>query len=98
VILHCLEEDLRNRPASVLSVAAALPGGDPLAATLAAGETPSPEIAAAAGESELISVRTAVVCLAAVVVGVIAAALIFPECNLLSQTALAFQTFQSRTR
>jgi hypothetical protein len=95
VILRCLEEDLRNRPASELSVAAALPGGDPLAATLAAGETPSPEIAAATGESELISVRTAVVCLAAVVVGVIAAALIFPECNLFSQTALVVYCPQS---
>ena len=31
------------RPATVLGVAAALPGGDPLAAALAAGETPSPQ-------------------------------------------------------
>ena len=31
-------------------VAAALPGGDPLAAALAAGETPSPELVAASGE------------------------------------------------
>jgi serine/threonine-protein kinase len=31
-----------------LQVAAALPGGDPLAAALAAGETPSPEMVAAA--------------------------------------------------
>jgi serine/threonine-protein kinase len=33
-------------------VAAALPGGDPLAAALAAGETPSPELVAASGETE----------------------------------------------
>ena len=39
-----------QRPASALAVAAALPGGDPLAAALAAGETPSPEMVAAAGE------------------------------------------------
>ena len=39
----------RARPASALAVAAALPGGDPLAAALAAGETPSPEMVAAAG-------------------------------------------------
>ena len=31
------------------ALAAALPGGDPLAAALAAGETPSPEMVAAAG-------------------------------------------------
>ena len=49
-ILRCLEKDPRARPASALQVAAALPGGDPLAAALAAGETPSPEMVAAAGE------------------------------------------------
>lgn len=50
VILRCLEKDPRLRPSSALQVASALPGGDPLAAALAAGETPSPEMVAAAGE------------------------------------------------
>jgi len=50
VILRCLEKDPGRRPFSVAQVAAALPGGDPLAAALAAGETPSPEMVAAAGE------------------------------------------------
>jgi len=50
-ILRCLERDPRDRPASALAVSAALPGGDPLAAALAAGETPSPELVAASGES-----------------------------------------------
>ena len=40
IILKCLEADPRNRPSSAIAVAAALPGGDPLAAALAAGETP----------------------------------------------------------
>jgi serine/threonine-protein kinase len=52
VILRCLEKDPGKRPASALQVAAALPGGDPLAAALAAGETPSPEMVAASGETE----------------------------------------------
>jgi len=49
VILRCLENEPDQRPASALPVAAALPGGDPLAAALAAGETPSPQMVAAAG-------------------------------------------------
>jgi serine/threonine-protein kinase len=52
VILRCLAPDPRQRPGSALKVAAGLPGGDPLAAALAAGETPSPELVAAAGETE----------------------------------------------
>jgi predicted Ser/Thr protein kinase len=48
VIQRCIAIDPKDRPASALQVAAALPGGDPLAAALAAGETPSPEMVAAA--------------------------------------------------
>ncbi len=50
VVLRCLERDPARRPSSALAVAAALPGGDPLAAALAAGEMPSPDLVAAAGE------------------------------------------------
>ena len=49
-ILQCLERDPERRPASAMSVAAALLGPDVLAAAVAAGETPSPEMVAAAGE------------------------------------------------
>ncbi|MGO9271475.1 MAG: serine/threonine-protein kinase [Terriglobia bacterium] len=71
VILRCLEPDPNHRPASALAVAAALPGGDPLAAALAAGETPSPQMVAAAGETEGIAPRTAVAGLAAVIAGLV---------------------------
>jgi len=67
VILRCLDPDPRNRPASALAVAAALPGGDPLAAALAAGETPSPQMVAASGETAGLPVRVAVPCVVAVV-------------------------------
>ena len=49
VILRCLLPDPQQRPPSAAAVALALPGGDPLAAALAAGETPSPEMVAEAG-------------------------------------------------
>ena len=48
-VLRCLEPDPRLRPTSALEVARSLPGADPLAEALAAGETPSPELVAAAG-------------------------------------------------
>lgn len=66
VILRCLEKDPSKRPASALQVAAALPGGDPLAAALAAGETPSPEMVAAAGEKEGLNPRFGLLCVAGV--------------------------------
>src|SRR5262249_30238343 len=40
------------RPASVAQVATALPSADPLAAAIAVGETPSPEMVAASGSKE----------------------------------------------
>jgi serine/threonine-protein kinase len=54
VILRCLESDPGKRPSSPIVVAAALPGADPLQAALAAGETPSPEMVAAAGTRDTI--------------------------------------------
>jgi serine/threonine-protein kinase len=54
LILRCLDRDPQRRPLSALAVAAALPGGDPLAAALAAGETPSPEMVANAGNRDAI--------------------------------------------
>ncbi len=69
VILSCLEHDPISRPASPLAVSAALPGGDPLAAALAAGETPSPQMVAAAGETTGLRVGVAAAWLAAILVG-----------------------------
>lgn len=71
IILRCLETDSALRPNSVINVAAALPGGDPLAAALAAGETPSPQMVAAAGKTEGLAPRTAVMALVIAIAGLI---------------------------
>jgi serine/threonine-protein kinase len=71
VILRCLEKDPLRRPPSALAVSAALPGGDPLAAALAAGETPSPELVAEAGETGGLSPMVAGACLAAFAIGLV---------------------------
>ncbi|HUE22002.1 MAG TPA: serine/threonine-protein kinase [Bryobacteraceae bacterium] len=81
VILRCLEPDPARRPSSALSVAAALPGGDPLAAALAAGETPSPEMVAASSETAAVSVRLALALLVLAVTGVAAAAVLHSKAD-----------------
>ncbi len=72
VILRCLEADPAKRPTGALAVAAALPGGDPLAQALAAGETPSPQMVAAAGETTGLAPRMAITSLVAVILGLAA--------------------------
>ncbi len=67
VIDRCIQKDPARRPSSALQVAAALPGGDPIAAALAAGETPSPEMVAAAPRAGALKPVFAVGALAGVV-------------------------------
>ena len=75
-ILRCLQKDPALRPSSVRQVAGAFPGGDPLAAALAAGETPSPEMVAASGQTEGLRPGIAWIVLAGVIVSVIAVILL----------------------
>ena len=88
VILRCLENDPAKRPLSALQVAAALPGGDPLAAALAAGETPSPEMVAAAGVKEGMRPRVALALLAIVALGLVASLLIAESTQLVNRVTL----------
>jgi hypothetical protein len=71
-ILACLEKEPRRRPSSALVVSAMLTGSDPLEAAIAAGETPSPELVAAAGEREGLRPAVAWSLLAFVLAGIVA--------------------------
>jgi len=86
LIAKCLDPDAAKRPQSALAVARALPGGDPLAEVLAAGDTPSPEMVAASEDTGALSVRSAVVCMAFVVVGLIALLLLSSRTSILRLT------------
>jgi len=70
-IMRCLDPNPQSRPLTALAVAAALPGGDPLAAALEAGETPSPELVAASGQTEGIRPRAAIAWLGVTLLGLI---------------------------
>jgi serine/threonine protein kinase len=82
VVLRCLERDPARRPATALQVAAALPGADPLAAALAAGETPSPEMVAAAGEKEGLRPAIAWLCFLLTIAGLGVIAFLSNKTNL----------------
>jgi len=85
VILRCLAPDPKNRPVSAMAVLGALPGGDPLAAALAAGETPSPEMVAASGQKVGLKPAVAMGCVAGIVVGLAAFAVMNQKVNLLAK-------------
>jgi serine/threonine-protein kinase len=88
LILRCLDRDPDRRPASALVVAAALPGADPLAAALAAGETPSPEILAAAGEAEALGVARGIGASIVIAAGLLTFALLSPHLSLVGRVPI----------
>jgi protein kinase-like protein len=69
LVMRCMDRDPRARPASLVQLATALPGGDPLAAAIAAGETPSPELVAASGSKEGLRPGVAVMLLVFIAIG-----------------------------
>jgi serine/threonine-protein kinase len=89
VILRCLDPDPARRPGSALAVAAALPGSDPLAAALAAGETPSPQMLAAAGELEAVPPGRGLASVAAFLVVLVAFAAVASRGSLIGHVPFA---------
>ena len=88
VIAKCLKPEVGERPVSALAVAAALPGGDPLAAALAAGETPSPAMVAAAGSRDVLSLRATMAAAAWIVFSLLAVVLLYQRVILLNRVPL----------
>lgn len=83
IIFRCLERDPDARPASAAEIAVSLPGGDPLHAAIAAGETPSPDTVASAGDPAAMSVAAAMGLFAVVLIGIVASALLVRYAGLL---------------
>ena len=84
-ILRCLRPAPAQRPATALAVSASLPGGDPLAAALAAGETPSPEMVAAAGTADAVQSRWVTAGLAWIAVALVALTLMYQRVMLINR-------------
>jgi serine/threonine-protein kinase len=89
-IARCLEPEPRNRPSSPIAVSAALPGGDPLSAALAAGETPSPELVAASGRQTGLNPKIAIGLLAFTLVGLVASLWLGSQISVISQTPASY--------
>jgi serine/threonine-protein kinase len=86
LIMRCIERDPRNRPGSVAQAMTSLPGGDPLAAAIAAGETPSPEMVAASGSKEGFRPIIAITLLIGIVLAAFAAIQMNPRTHLLMRS------------
>ena len=84
LVMRCLDEEPHNRPQSAGEVLAMLPGGDPLAAAVAAGETPSPELVAAASKTGVVAPQVAFGALALFIVLLLGVTLLTPRATLVS--------------
>jgi hypothetical protein len=71
IILQCLEADPALRPEAAYTVMVAMPGGDPLAAAIAAGKTPSPSLVAASGSRSGMRAGVAIACLGTALLGLL---------------------------
>ncbi len=88
VIAQCLEENPEGRPSSARAILAQLPSSDPLEAAVAAGETPSPEVVAAASRVGDLSPAAAWASLLAVLLGLVGLAWVFERAEIYRDTML----------
>ena len=84
LVLRCLDPDPHMRPASALSVAAALPGGDALIDALALGETPSPDVVADSGPVGALRPRLALTLLACAAIALAITLILTPQTQMVA--------------
>lgn len=87
-ITKCLDRHPESRPPSARAVSAMLPGGDPLAAAIAAGRTPSPELVAAAGHAGVFGISRLVILSATVLLSLVLVVLWSPLLSLIEMSPL----------
>ncbi len=88
VLRRCLDPDPEMRPASALALAAALPGGDPLADALAAGEVPSPAMVAASGSVGVLPMPWGLASLAVILLSLLFTAFLAEETSLYGKSGM----------
>ncbi|MGQ0733158.1 MAG: serine/threonine-protein kinase [Acidobacteriota bacterium] len=88
VIMASIASDPHTRPATVAEIMAQLPGGNLLEAAVLAGQTPSPELVAAAGTNEGLSTAVAWVLVGVLVLGASLATIIGDQAILWRRAAL----------
>ncbi|HVR42286.1 MAG TPA: serine/threonine-protein kinase [Thermoanaerobaculia bacterium] len=91
IVLQCLETDPDRRPPSARQILFELAGGDPLQAVIHSGETPSPEMVAAASDTGRLSTRVAAILLLTIVLGAAGQLLLLER----SQRRLVMDTLHS---
>ncbi|MET0754067.1 MAG: serine/threonine-protein kinase, partial [Pyrinomonadaceae bacterium] len=87
-ILRCLEKNPSERPKNALQAAMMLPGGNPLEAAIAAGETPSPAMVAAAPKKGALKPAVAAGLLACIFVLIVVLTLMSKQSHLHRQVPL----------
>jgi serine/threonine-protein kinase len=88
IISKCLDPEPQARPVSAFVVAAALPGEDVLAAAMAAGETPSPDMVAGSGTMEGLRPLTVLFCTLFVAAALVLITLLSGRASLIEQAHL----------
>jgi hypothetical protein len=97
-IQRCLAPEPANRPASAREVLAAFPSLDPLDAAVEAGETPSPELVAAAEPSIQLSRRVAWIAFATLLTAMLVVIFMKERLSLEGLTPLPFSAAQLSER